>query len=409
MITYKYIARDPKTGEKIKSEVQADNVKNASLLIQKLGYAPLDIVEADSAQKSSSSIFKKIKTKDKVIFARQLSTLINAGLPIVQSLRTVQDQTKNKYLQSAVAGVITDVESGKPLSEALARHPMIFNNVFINLVAAGEASGTLDKSLERLATQMEKDAEIMSKVYGAMIYPLIVLAVMLGVVVFMLVRVLPEVEKLYATTKNAQLPLLTELLLSTSDLLISYWWVNFIIVIALVVFVRRWSKTSQGRLSLDGVKIRIPLVKNLMMRLYMARFTRTAHTLVASGVPLLQVLEVTSRAVNNKVIEESILEVAEKVKGGKALSDAIASSPHFLDLVPKMIKIGEQSGALESMLERTAVYFEKEVDNQVKTLSTVVEPAMMIVLGLIAMVLVAAVLLPIYSLAGQSTDLTNVL
>lgn len=404
MITFKYTARNPKTGEKIKSEVQADNIKNASLLIQKLGYAPLDIVESNTAQNTSGNFLKKIRAKDKVIFARQLSTLINAGLPIVQSLRTVQDQTKNKYLQSAVAGVITDVESGKPLSEALARHPMIFNNVFINLVAAGEASGTLDKSLDRLATQMEKDAEIMSKVYGAMIYPIIVLFVMFGVVLFMLVRVLPEVEKLYATSKNAKLPFITQALLSTSDVVVKYWWVNLVVAIVAIVFIRRWSKTLSGRNKLDGLKIRLPIIKKLMMRLYMARFTRTAHTLVCSGVPLLQVLEVTSRSVNNTVVEESIRAVAEKVKGGKALSEALATNPNFLDLVPKMIKIGEQSGALESMLDRTAIYFEKEVDNQVKTISTVVEPAMMIILGVIAMALVAAVLLPIYSLAGQATD-----
>jgi len=405
MITYRYIARNPATGEKIKSEVQADNVKNASLLIQKLGYAPLEISEYSSSQKSKRNFLKRIRAKDKVIFARQLSTLINAGLPIVQSLHTVQDQTKNKYLQSAIGSLIADVESGKPLSEALSKHPDIFSNVFVNLVAAGETSGTLDKALERLAMQLEKDAEIMSKIYGAMVYPVIVVFVMIVVVIFMLVRVLPEVEKLYAESKGLKLPLITQLLLSMSDFLVKYWWVSILIVTVGMVLFIRWFKTPAGKKYFDKIKIKMPLINKLFMCLYMARFSRTAHTLVSSGVPLLQVLEVTSHAVNNKLIEESIMSASEKVKGGKALSDSLASDTNFLDLVPKMIKIGEQSGSLDMMLDKSALYFEKEVDNQVKTLSTVAEPAMIIVLGIMAMGLVAAILLPIYGLAGQSTGI----
>lgn len=403
MITYKYIARNPATGDKIQSEVQADNKKNASMLIQRLGYAPIEIKELEAKQGLIKRFTEKVSTKDKIIFSRQLSTLINAGLPLVQSLHSVQGQTKNKHLQSVIGYIISDVESGKPLSVALSKHPGVFNSIYISLVAAGETSGTLDKSLERLATQQEKDAEVISKVRGAMVYPIIVLIVMIAVVTFMLVRVLPEVEKLYTSMKDAKLPLITQVLLTISNLVIDYWWVVIVLIATLVVFGNRWIKTIGGRKVIDRIKIVFPLVSPLLNKLYMARFSRTSHTLVASGVPLLQVLEVTSHSINNVVIEQSLKPVMEKVKSGKALSESLAANPYFLELVPQMIKIGEQSGSLEQMMGRTADYYEKEVDNQVKTISTIIEPIMMILLGVMALIIVAAVLLPIYGLAGQTS------
>ena len=402
MITYRYVARNPATGEKIQSEVQADNKKNASLLIQKLGYAPIEINEKETSKSGIAKFTQRVKAKDKIIFSRQLSTLINAGIPLVQSLRTVQDQTKNKSLQSIISRIVTDVESGKPLSTSLASHPSVFNTIYISLVAAGETSGTLDKSLERLSNQQEKDAEIISKVRGAMVYPVIILLVMLAVVTFMLVKVLPEVEKLYTSMKGAQLPLITRVLLAVSSVTVKYWWVVAIVVGIIILFTSKWARTLTGKKAIDSIKLKLPPTNQLMKRLYMARFSRTAHTLVASGVPLLQVLEVTARSINNVVIEQSLKSVMEKVRGGKALSDSLAADPYILDLVPKMIKIGEQSGSLEKMLDRTAEYYEKEVDNQVKTISTIVEPVMMVLLGGVALIIVAAVLLPIYGLAGQS-------
>lgn len=402
MITYKYIARNPSTGEKIQSEVQADNKKNASLLIQKLGYAPIEIKEESESQTGINKYLNKVGNKDKIILSRQLSTLINAGLPLIQSLRTVQEQTKSKPLQAVLSKIIADVEGGKPLSVALANHPNVFSNIYVSLVAAGESSGTLDRALERLANQQEKDADIVSKIRGAMVYPIIVLVVMVGVVAFMLVRVLPEVEKMYSSFKGAKLPFITILLLNTSHAVIKFWWVFVVVAIFGTVMTGRWSKTLKGKKLLDGLKLKLPPANQLMKRLYMARFARTSQTLVASGVPLLQVLEVTSRSINNVLIEHSLLSVSEKVKGGKPLSDSLAANPYFLDLVPKMIKIGEQSGSLEKMLDRTAEYYEKEVDNQIKTISTIIEPVMMVMLGVVALIIVAAVLLPIYGLAGQT-------
>lgn len=402
MLTYKYVARDPNTGQKVRAEVQADSEKSAAALIQKLGYAPLEITAATESSGSLSRFRNRIKMKDKIIFSRQLATLINAGLPLVQSLRNVQEQTKNKALQSTIGKLIADVEAGSSFSAALEKHPKVFNNIFVSLVAAGEASGTLDKALERLSMQQEKDAEVVSKVRGAMVYPIIVLCVMAAVVGFMLVKVLPQVKVLYDGIKGAELPLVTRILLAVSNFAVHFWWVLLILVIVAVVLGSRWARTVTGKRFFDKFKMSTPPFGQLFMKLYMARFSRTSYTLVSSGVPLLQVLEITARAIDNVYLEDSLRTAMEKVKGGKALSDSLTGDPHFLDLVPNMIRIGEQSGSLEGMLDKTADYFEKEVDNQIKTVSTIIEPIMMVVLGVVALVIVGAVLLPVYGLAGQN-------
>jgi len=337
-----------------------------------------------------------------VLFSRQLSTLINAGLPLVQSLRSVSEQTQSKPLRIVLAKVIADVEAGSTLSAAFAKHPAVFNQVYISLIAAGEASGTLDKALERLAIQQEKDAELMSKIRGAMVYPIIVLLVMAAVLGFMLVKVLPQVQTLYEDLPGANLPLITRVLLAISNFIIHQWWIVAILVGLAVFFGTRWARTLGGKRVVDLWKMKAWPIGPLFMKMYMARFARTATTLVASGVPLLQVLQITSNAINNVHIQESITKAAEKVKGGKALSDSIAHDPNFLVLVPNMVRIGEQSGSLEGMLAKTAEYYEKEVDDEVKSISTIIEPVLMVVLGVVAFIIVAAVLLPIYGLAGQS-------
>lgn len=401
MLSYKYIARDSATGEKIKAVVQAENEQAASKLIQKQGLTPIEITLADEAS-GLGKFFSRVKTKDKILFSRQLSTLINAGLPLVQSLRTTVNQTQSKPFKVVLTQVINDIEAGSAFSAALARHPEAFGQIYISLIAAGEASGTLDKALERLAMQQEKDAEILSKVRGAMVYPAIVIVVMVGVVSFMLVKVLPQVEVLYDGIKGAQLPLLTRVLLSVSHFISDFWWVVIIAIGVLGFLGSRWFKTLGGRQFVDKAKMRAWPFGPLFMKLYMARFARTGTTLVASGVPLIRVLEITADSINNVHIAKSIHTAIEKVKGGKSLSESIGGDPNFLQLVPDMLRIGEQSGAIEQMMERVADYYEKEVDTQIKTISTIIEPLLMVMLGLIAFVIVAAVLLPIYGLAGKT-------
>ncbi len=399
MLTFNYEARNTATGQKVKSTVQADNERAAARLIQEQGLSPLEITP-QSNQKAN--IFNKIKSRDKILFARQLSTLINAGLPLVQSLRMVQKQTTSKPLNAVVGDVINDVEAGKSFSSSLANHPTVFNTIFINLVAAGEASGTLDASLDRLATQQEKDAEILSKIRGAMIYPAVVVLVMVAVVTFMLVTVLPQVKILYDGLPGARLPLLTTVLLTVSSLIIKYWWVLIIIAFFGFIYTSRYARTVAGKKFVDTLKIRVKPFGPLFMKVYMARFCRTGETLVTSGVPLLQMLDIVAKSINNVLVESSINKAIVQVKGGKSLADALEGDPNFLELVPNMLRIGEQSGSVEQMLARTADYFEKEVDNQIKAINTIIEPMLMIVLGVVALIIVAAVLLPIYGLAGQN-------
>jgi type IV pilus assembly protein PilC len=400
MLNFKYTARDPANGEKVQGVLKAESEQVAANLIKQQGYSPLKV---ELEEKSNFFGFsQKVKGKDKVIFSRQLATLINAGLPLVQSLRSVLNQTKNTAMQGVVTRIITDVEGGKSFAESLSKHPAVFNQVFVSMVEAGEASGTLDTALERLANQQEKDADISAKVRGAMIYPIIVLLVMAGVVTFMLVSVLPQVEELYSGIQGAQLPLFTRVLLSVSDFIVTFWWLVILLIGLGVFFLLRWMRSDKGGLVVDQLKLTMWPVGPLFSKLYMARFARTGTTLIGSGVPLIQMLDITAKVSGNIHVENAVNRAADKVKGGKSLSSALEVEETFIDLVPQMLKIGEDSGAVEGMLEKTADYFEKEVDNQIKAISTIIEPVLMVVLGIVAITLVAAILLPIYGLVGEN-------
>ncbi|MGH7234274.1 MAG: type II secretion system F family protein [Candidatus Saccharimonadales bacterium] len=405
MLTYTYEARNTATGQKIKAEVQADNEQTAAKLLKEQGLTPLSI---KLSRQAFGGHLHRISTKDKVMFSRQLATLINAGLPLVQSLRNVGQQTTSKPMRVVINQVISDVESGMAFSQALSKHPRVFNRVFVSLVAAGETSGTLDTGLERLADQQEKDADVISKVRGAMIYPAIVLLVMVAVVGFMIVKVLPQVQSIYAGLPGVSLPLPTRVMLGLSHFITHFWWIVIIIIVVLIIAFTRTSRTIAGKKIVDKIKMRTWPFGPLFMKMYMARFARTGTTLVASGVPLLQVMEITGDAVDNVHIARSLQLAADKVKGGKSLSDALANDPNFLELIPNMIKIGEQSGSLETMLDKAASYFEKEVDNEIKTISTIIEPVLMVIMGAVALTIVAAVLLPIYGLVNQSGFTNNI-
>jgi len=401
MLTYTYTALNPATGQKIKADIEAENEKTAAKLLIDRGLAPLDIT-AKGQNTATKAISRRVPTKSRVIFSRQLSTLINAGLPLLQSLNTVKNQTKHKALNDVIGKIISDVEGGSSLAAAMEKYPEVFNNVYVNLVAAGEASGSLDVSLERLATQQEKDAEVLAKVRGAMIYPIIVMLVLFAILIFMTTTVLPQVNNLYKSLPNTHLPFITQLLMDFSVLLRKLWWLALIALGLGIFFLRRYTHTSAGRETVDRLKITMPPFAPLFMKLYMARFARTGSTLIGAGVPMIKMLQTTAEAVGNRQIERSVMKAIDSVKGGKSLSSSIAGDPHFLDLVPDMISIGEQSGQLESMLSRVADYYEKEVDNQIKAINTIIEPVLMIVVGIVALIIVAAVLLPIYGLAGKN-------
>jgi type IV pilus assembly protein PilC len=399
MLNYEYTARDPATGNDIKAEITAENKSAAAKLITEQGYAPIEI-KVKVHKKPLLDFTKRITIKDKVLFSRQLATLINAGMPLTQSLRTVSEQMPNKEFVIVINKIIGDVEGGSALAKAFKKHPDVFNEVYLSLVAAGEASGTLDEALVRLADQQEKDAAILSKVRGALIYPTLVLVVIVAVIIFMLLTVLPQVEQLYDDLKE-ELPLVTTLLLGISNFMIKFWWVLVIASIAGAWGLRQYAKTDDGRAKFDKFKMKMPLFGKLFMKLYMARFTRTGQTLMSTGVPMLEMMRISADAINNVHIKNSLIKATSQVKAGVSLSQSISKDHNFLSLVPQMIHIGEESGSIDDMMGKAATFYENELDNQIKAISTIIEPALMIVLALVAGVLVVAILLPIYGLVGS--------
>lgn len=399
MKKFTYEARDQATNRITKATVQADSEGAAARLLIDQGFTPLNIKEQSEYDNPIAKLTGRITTKDKVVFSRQLATLIGAGLPLAQSLHTTLEQTENKKLQNIIGEVTVSVEGGKSLSESFAKHPEVFDAVFLALVGAGELSGTLDDSLIRIADQQEKDAAIMSKIKGALTYPVIVLVVIFGVMAFMLLTVVPQVQKLYKDLKQT-LPFITQIMVGGADILIHFWWLIIIVLGIGIYFLMQYLKTDAGVTTKDTLKLNMPIFGQMFRKLYMARFARTGQTLLNTGVSMLDMLNLTSKAVNNTIIGKSILRAADKVKGGKALSDSLKPEDYILPLVPQMIKIGEQSGRIDEMMGKVAKVYEDELDEQIKTISTAIEPVLMVVLAVVAGGMVAAILLPIYSLVN---------
>ena len=399
MKKFTYEARDKATGNIVKSLVQAESESEAAKALTAQGYMPLSIKE-----EVEGGVFarftNRISNNDKIVFSRQLATLIGAGLPLTQSLRTVLEQTSNKKMQEIVQEVIADVEGGKTLSSAFSKHPEVFNKIFIALITAGEASGTLDSALKRIADQQEKDAEMVSKIRGAMVYPGIVLAVMVAVGIFMMVTIVPQVAKLYSDMKKT-LPIMTSVLIWMSNFVTNYWWVALILLGVAVFFLRQYLRTEAGIRLLDNIKLNMPPFKGMFRRLYMARFTRMGQTLLVTGVPMLDMLSIAASGVNNVIISEEIIRAAGKVQSGKALSAALQAEDYILPMVPQMIKIGEQSGKIDEMMGKTAQAYEDELDEEIRAISTMIEPIMMVLLAIFAGALIGAVLFPIYNLVGS--------
>lgn len=401
MKKFEYEARDNSSNKIVKSIVQAESENAAAKLLVEQGFIPLVIKEDGAGGGFVGSLTGRIKTKDKIVFTRQLATLIGAGLPLSQSLHTVLEQTENKKLQDITQEIIADVEGGKQLSNAFGKHPEVFDKVFLALVAAGEASGTLDEALKRVAAQQEKDAAMMSKIRGALVYPIIVLFVILLVVVFMLLTVVPQVEKLYDDLGQA-LPFLTQIMVNAANAITKFWWVMLAAIGIGGYFLVQYLKTENGIRVMDTIKLNVPLFKGMFRKLYMARFTRTGQTLLGTGVAMLDMLRISSNSVNNVLISESIDRAAEKVKGGKALSSSLAREDQYiLSMVPQMIKIGEQSGKIDEMMGKTAQVYEDELDEEIRAISTAIEPILMVFLAIVAGGMVGAILFPIYSLVNS--------
>ncbi len=397
MRRYIYKAKEQGTGKIIKGTIQAESERTAGKLLVDRGYVP------DSIREEGGGIadkLNKVTAKDRINFTRQFATLVGAGLPISQGLRTVAEQTSNKAMQSVIEEILANVEAGRSLSDAFEKHPDIFNKVYLSLIRAGEVSGTLDNSLKRIADQEEKDERMLGKIKSAMTMPLITLFVIVVVFIYMMIEVVPHVESLYDDL-GEELPALTAALVAIKDFIMSMWWLVLIIIGVIVVGVGQFLKTKQGIHMSATIKLNVPLFNGLFRILYNSRFARISQILLATGVAVLDTMEIAGEATANVVVQESVQKAADEVSGGKTLSVALKDKDYIEPLVYQMAAIGEQSGKMDEMLGKAAQVFEDELDEKIATISAMIEPLMMVMLAIVAGLLVGGVLFPIYSLVNS--------
>ena len=398
MRRFNYKAKEKSTGKTIKGSISAETEQIAGHLLIEQGYIPESVVE------EGNGLFGKkghVTSKDRVMFTRQLATLIGAGLPLAASLRTVAEQTQAKAMKTIVEEILGKVESGKSLFEAFSEYPDVFNGVYLALIKAGETSGTLDLALKRLADQEEKDAAMMSKIKGALVYPAIILVVIIAVLAFMMVMVVPQVQGLYEDMGET-LPSLTQILVDISSFFGQFWWLVILIIAGILIGC--WyaiKKTPTGRKIADTFKINVPLFGGLFRKLYVSRFARTAEMMLATGVPMLDSVKIAISSVTNTVVEEEYSKSLEIIKGGKPLSESLKDREYMLPLVPQMASIGEESGKIDEMLGKAAQVYENELDEQINNISTMIEPILMVIMAGLIGVVVGGTLLPIYSLVNS--------
>jgi type IV pilus assembly protein PilC len=394
MRDFTYVAKT-KDGEIARGSMEAQDETAAAKLLSSKGLYPVSI---SVKEKSSFTFFNRVSMKDKSFFARQLATTISAGLPITQALTIIKDQITKKTFREVIEQIIRDVEGGMQLSSSMMRFGDIFSSVEVTLVSAGETSGTLDKSLIRMADSLESDYRINRKIRSALAYPMFILAIVGLVVVLMTLYVMPQMKGLYASF-NAQLPPLTQAMLSISDVLQKYGIVVLLLLVAIYFGLEYWIKrTDTGRYSWDMLKIKTPVINAFLMEVYASRFARTMSGLIGSGVSIIDSLNITSKAIGNVHYRDFLISAAEKVKGGIPLSTPLKQTELFPPIVSQMLLVGEQTGEIDNMLSRLADYFDEEVDNQVKSITSIIEPFIIVIMGGVVCLLLVAIMLPIYSL-----------
>ncbi len=397
MKRFTYRAKEQATGKVIKGTIQAETERTAGKLLVDRGYVPESLREEGGG---FAEKMNKVTAKERINFTRQFATLIGAGLPMAQSLRTVSEQTSNKAMKAVIEEILADVEAGRSLSEAFSKHPDIFSKVYLSLIKAGETSGTLDSSLKRIAMQEEKDQTMLGKIKSAMMMPLITLGVMVVVFLYMMLEVVPHVESLYSDL-GEELPALTVAMVGIKDFVLNFWWLALIIIAGIVIGVMQFLKTEPGVKTSATIKLNVPLFNGLFRILYMARFARISQILLGTGVAVLDTMHIAGEATGNVVVEESVEKAAEKVQSGRTLSDSLKGQDYIMPLVYQMAAIGEQSGKMDEMLGKAAQVFEDDLDQKIATISALIEPMMMIMLAVIAGLLVGGVLFPIYSLVNS--------
>lgn len=365
----------------------------AQLRRQRLNVVKID--EAAQANKKKSG--GKISMRDIVIFTRQFSTMINAGLPLVQALDILAKQSENKALKDVTRAIVFDVESGHTVADALKKHPKAFSDLYVNMVAAGEAGGILDTILMRLATFMEKNDALVRKVKGAMIYPGVITGVAAAAIIILLVFVIPTFEKMFASVGMA-LPLPTRVVIGASRFLQGYWWAVIAAIVGAGWSLKKYYSTPDGKLAIDKLLLKAPVLGDVLRKSAVSRFTRTLGTLIGSGVSILDGLEITAKTAGNRVIQDAIMESRASIAGGETISAPLQKSQVFPPMVISMIAVGEQTGGLDEMLSKIADFYDEEVDAAVSGLLALMEPVMIVFLGVVVGGMVVAMYLPIFDM-----------
>src|SRR5215211_877611 len=386
-------------GLELEGQIHAPDTASAHEQLRIRGLLARSLAEqAASGQEGARTVFKKIKPKSLQVFSRQFATMIEAGLNVVAALVILEEQTSDKYLSEVISELRADIEGGLLLSEAMARHPKVFTRLYVAMVEAGEAAGILDIVLDRVALQIEKDAAIKRRIKGAMVYPTVVLCFAFLVLTAMLLFVVPIFDKIFAEL-GGQLPTLTQYVVYASNAMRSYWYIIFPVVIGSVFGVRKLMKTPNGRRVWDRIKLRLPAkIGDVVLKVAMARFSRTLSTLVAAGVDIISALEITGTTSGNWVVEQALVNVREKVHEGVTMAEPLIDNPVFPPMVSQMVKIGEETGELEKMLEKIADFYEDEVDASIQTLTSIIEPLMMIGVGAMVGVIIISMYLPMFKM-----------
>jgi type IV pilus assembly protein PilC len=396
MPLFEYTARNTTNGQIQKGQLDVSSKDEVSAYLRKNRLLLVNVRETPKQIKLSLG-GGRVKTRDIVIFTRQFATMINAGLPLVQSLNILAQQTENKTLREVTKAVVYDVESGNTLADAFSKHPKAFSALYVNMVAAGEAGGILDTILLRLSTFLEKNDALVRKVKGAMVYPGVIITVALGAIAILLIFVIPTFQNMFASA-NLELPLPTRVVIGMSNFLISYWWAMLAAIGAMIFAFRQYYATSAGRKQIDGLILRAPVLGDVVRKSAVSRFTRTLGTLVSSGVSILEGLEITAKTAGNAVIHDAVMESRQSIAGGETIAAPLEKSAVFPPMVISMIAVGEQTGGLDEMLSKIADFYDEEVDVAVSALLSLMEPAMIVVLGVIVGGMVIAMYLPIFDM-----------
>ena len=391
MPTFTYTART------VNGELKSATMEAASRedVVAQLRRQRLNVVKVDEQKSKKGG--GSIKMRDIVIFTRQFSTMINSGLPLVQALDILAKQSENPALQEVTRATVFDVESGHTVADALAKHPKAFNELYVNMVAAGEAGGILDTILMRLATFMEKNDALVRKVKGAMIYPGVIMSVAGIAISVLLIFVIPVFQSMFAAV-NLELPLPTKIVVALSEFLIGYWWALLAGTAAGVFLLRRYYATQDGKLVIDRLLLRVPVLGDVLRKSAVSRFTRTLGTLISSGVSILDGLEITAKTAGNRVISDAIMASRASIAGGDTIAAPLQKSNVFPPMVISMIAVGEQTGGLDEMLAKIADFYDEEVDAAVSNLLSMLEPIMIVFLGVVVGGMVVAMYLPIFDM-----------